>query len=363
MRPNSKFIDNICLACHFSKNRETRPEVIYEKLRTLLKSRKRRKKSPYDCIVGVSGGKDSLRQATWVKDKLKLNPLLVCVAYPPSQLSEAGARNIKNLIAKNFDIIQLTPAPQTSCALSLQSFKQFGNVCKSTEIALFSGVPRIAIDLKIPLIFWGENPALQVGDSKTAGFSMLDGNNLRNLNTVADGGTTWMHFLQNYKKNNYIYPSENEFYKNDIQIIYLGAAWDDWGTFLNATLAALSGLTLRPSESHITGDISEASMLDEEFTNINMMIKYYKFGFGRATDQMNELIRSGQISRNEAIKIVEQMDGKCDDTIILKYCQYVAIEVEDFWNIVYKFVNWKLFKMSDGYRPIRNFIVGENKFD
>ena len=41
------------------------------------------------------------------------------------------------------------------------------------------------------------------------------------------------------------------------------------------------------------GDISGASMIDEEFTNINMMIKYYKFGFGRATDTINERIRAG----------------------------------------------------------------------
>jgi len=363
LRPNSKFIDGVCLACKFSQDRETRPDVIFDKLVKILKSKKRRNHSPYDCIVGVSGGKDSLRQAKWVKDRLKLNPLLVSVSYPPSQLSETGAKNIENLISKNFDIIQMTPAPQTSCALSLQSFKKYGNVCKSTEIALFSGVPRIAIDLKVPLIFWGENPALQVGDSKTEGTSMLDGNNLRNLNTLVEGGTSWMNVLQNNKINSYLYPSKNEFEKNALQIIYLGAAWDDWNTFLNASLAALSGLTLRPSERHVTGDISEASMLDEEFTNINMMIKYYKFGFGRATDQLNEIIRSGKISRHEAISIAEEMDGICDDTIIQKYCDYVAINTEEFWNIVYKFVNWRLFKMSKNSRPKRNFKVGENKFD
>ena len=48
-------------------------------------------------------------------------------------------------------------------------------------------------------------------------------------------------------------------------------------------------LTLRPGEEEKTGDISNASMLDEEFTNINMMIKYYKFGFGRTTDIVNEI--------------------------------------------------------------------------
>ena len=57
--------------------------------------------------------------------------------------------------------------------------------------------------------------------------------------------------------------------------------WDDWSNFDNATYASLHGLTLRPNEEIDTGDLSNASMLDEEFTNINMMLKYYKYGFGR----------------------------------------------------------------------------------
>ena len=46
---------------------------------------------------------------------------------------------------------------------------------------------------------------------------------------------------------------------------------------MNSTFASLTGLTLRPNEENITGDISNASMIDEEFTNINMMIKYFKY--------------------------------------------------------------------------------------
>ena len=34
---------------------------------------------------------------------------------------------------------------------------------------------------KIPLILWGENPGLQLGDMKSLGKNGYDGNNLRNL--------------------------------------------------------------------------------------------------------------------------------------------------------------------------------------
>ena len=63
---------------------------------------------------------------------------------------------------------------------------------------------------------------------------------------------------------------------------------------MNSTFASLNGLTLRPNEENITGDISNASMIDEEFTNINMMIKYFKYGFRRDTDLVNESIRNKQ---------------------------------------------------------------------
>lgn len=363
LRPNSKFIDGICIACHYSDSRESRPEVILNELSQLLKSFKRKKNKHFDCIIGVSGGKDSLRQARWARDRLGLNPILVSVSYPPIQMSEVGAKNFANMIEHDFDIIQITPAPKSSCELSLQSFEKFGNVCKSTEMALFSGVPRLAIEYGIRVIFWGENPALQVGDSATEGASALDGNNLRNLNTLVDGGTSWMQLQDEYKKASYIYPSESDFLHHDIQIIYLGAAWDDWSTFLNATLGALSGLTLRPHESPLTGDYSEASMLDEDFTNINMMLKYYKYGFGRATDQMNELIRSGDITRQRAIEVVREYDGICDDSIIDCYCTYTGISRKRFWETAYKYVNWDIFTLSNNERPLPKFSVGVSTDD
>ena len=66
----------------------------------------------YDCVIGVSGGKDSLRQATWVRDKLNLRPLLVCGAFPPEQLTNVGAQNLSNLIDLGFDLVVSTPSPQ-----------------------------------------------------------------------------------------------------------------------------------------------------------------------------------------------------------------------------------------------------------
>ncbi|MGV2989262.1 N-acetyl sugar amidotransferase [Vibrio sp. E150_011] len=363
LRPNSSLIECVCIACRYSAlehddNVDLKLKLLQEKIKN--SRQKQRNKGAYDCIVGVSGGKDSTRQAHWVRDRLGLRPLLVCCAYPPKQMSEIGAQNLTNLIEMGFDVIVATPAPQTASQLALESFKQFGNVCKSTEMSLFSTVPRLAIELGVNTIFWGENPALQVGDAAVEGFDEFDGNNLRRLNTLTAGGTEWLkESVPNpYLAKHYLYPDEIEFERKKINIFYLGPAWDDWSNDDNSVYASLQGLTLRPGEELETGDLSNASMLDEEFTNINMMLKYYKFGFGRATDAVNEKIRSGKLTRDQGIEIAEKYDGLCSDRIIQSYSDYVGITIDEFWNIANNWINPTIFRVRPGLRPVRKFTVG-----
>jgi hypothetical protein len=276
-------------------------------------------------------------------------------------MTDIGADNLSNLVEMGFDLMLVTPAPQTASQLALESFKKFGNVNKSTEMSLFATVPRVAIDLKINMIFWGENPALQVGDSAVEGVDEFDGNSLRNLNTLTEGGIDWIEDVlgdKRYLQEHYIYPNQIEFEKSKIDIFYLGPAWDDWSNDSNSTYASLQGLTMRPGEENLTGDITNASMLDEEFTNINMMLKYYKFGFGRTTDNINERIRQGKISREEGIEVVKKYDGVCDDYIISNFCKYVGISENEFWDIANRWVNQDIFEIRDGERPRRKFEVG-----
>ena len=363
LRPNASFNDfGVCIACEYSN--DTKKNSFLSRLESLKlmiqKNRAKRKNHPkYDCIVGVSAGKDSTRQAHWVRDRLGLNPLLVCCGYPPLQMTNIGADNISNLISMGFDVEVFTPAPKSSAQLSLHSFRRFGNVAKSAEMALFATVPRIAISKKISLILWGENPALQLGDANTEGLNCFDGNNLRNGNTLTDGGVKWIiDEVDLHKANAYIYPSKKSFNKAKLDIMYLGPAWDDWSMDDNSIYAALTGLVVRPNDVKITGDIIGASMLDEEFTSINMMIKRYKYGFGRATDVCNERIRDGVLTREEAINLVDKYDGICDDSIILKYCNYVSISVSEFWNIVNDYTNLNIFYIEKGKKPSKKFTVG-----
>ena len=74
------------------------------------------------------------------------------------------------------------------------------------------------------------------------------------------------------------------------------------------------------------------------------MLKYYKFGFGFATDEACYDIREGYISRDEGINQVKEYDGRCGKKYIKDFCEYISITVDEFWRVVDVFVNKKLFE-------------------
>ena len=170
-RPNSYFSEEgICPACVYSKQTENIDwEERLDLFQSLVSEYKRKPGQHFDCIIGVSGGKDSTRQALWARDKIGLNPLLVCLSYPPQQVTQRGVENISNLINLGFDTPIVAPQPETWRKIVRQGFMSFTNWAKATEQAIIGSAPSVAIKYKIPLILWGENPGLQLGDMKTVG--------------------------------------------------------------------------------------------------------------------------------------------------------------------------------------------------
>ena len=225
-RPNTTFTDEgICPACNYfdalsQVDWKERTEILLDLAKDFPKSNRH----DFDCIIGVSGGKDSVRQAVFVRDKLGLNPLLACLSYPPEQVTQRGVDNLSALINLGFDCVVSNLAPQTWRKLMRHSFDKYTNLAKASELALFSSVPQLAIQYDIPLILWGENPGLQLGDLKTLGKTGYDGNNLRDMNTLGGAGLDWITEFYEDKGDliPYRYPSVDMFKSARIQIVYLG---------------------------------------------------------------------------------------------------------------------------------------------
>lgn len=361
-RPNSRFnAAGICTACEFyadpdSVNYQARFNELWNIVRR--KTREQRHKR-WQCIIGVSGGKDSTRQALWVREKLEVTPLLVSVAYPPRQISAIGADNLSNLMNLGFDTMVVGPAPRLSRELVRTAFFKFGNWCKATEMALFSGVPQIAIDKGIKLILWGENPALQVGDAGTLGESMWDGQNLVHSNTLAGGKLDWFREVarSDRRLSPYKFPTKQALQRAGVQTVFLGPACKDWSFQTNSQVAIAHGLTHRPDAAGETDDPLGTSMIDENWVIVNMLLKYFKLGFSRGTEHANNFIRRGLWTREQGIARAEAYDGVCAPHYLESFCRYLDISESVFWDTVKQWANPRLFDLS-GPRPVKRFKVG-----
>ena len=268
-----------------------------------------------------------------------MNPLLVALTQPPEQVSEIGVHNLSNLLELGFDVVQSSLSPQTWKSLVRHSFFNYKNWAKPTELAIFSAVPRLAIQYNIPLVFWGECP-LQVGDLGAVGSEPWDANNMGNSNTLASGHQ-WMldSSFENKKLIHYKFPSQRSFQDSALQIVYLGWFLGDWGLERNASSACSYGLRVRDEGPLLTGDLKGVSNLDEDWHNMNQMMKYLKFGFGKVTEYVCESIRMGVISRDEGIPIVEKYDGKISAHHVSTFCAYIGISESEFWNVARSAVN------------------------
>jgi N-acetyl sugar amidotransferase len=361
-RPGIKFDElGICPACNYHSSLQ---QVDWDERRNELDSivafGKANNHSGYDCIIGVSGGKDSTRQAFFVKDVLKMNPLLVSLGYPPEQVTQRGVDNVSNMIKHGFDCISVNPSPQIWRKLMREGFFKYTNWAKSTELALFSSVPRLAIAYQIPLIWWGENAALQLGDLNVMGKNGSDGNNLRKMNTLSGGDISWLINNEIRKKDilQYNYPSEKEMEDANLRITFLGYFWKDWSLIENGNFATLHGLEIRNEKPWEIGDPLGITSLDEDWVTLNQMIKYLKYGFGRISDYVNEDIRNGLMSREEGIELNKKFDGSCSSEYIKSFSNYIGITVDEFWEQVDKSVNLELFTKQGKGKYLPKFEVG-----
>ena len=355
-RPNTSFNkEGYCPVCSYERNKIEKNIDWDERkleLNRIKEWGKKNTKSTYDCIVTVSGGKDSMRQAFFIRDELEMNPLLISSIYPPEHLHERGAENLSNLINHGFNCLSLSLDPIIWKKLIRNSFLKFGNYAKSSEMALYAIPIHLAIANKIPLLFYGENPVYTIGESYGGkggnAISIQEGNTIK-------GGPKGLKFKSFNKTDYYFYeyPSYNDIKDADLKISYLGYYMQDWYGFKNAEIAIKNGLKIRKEKPEDTGDLWGVSALDEDFTMLNQYFKYLKYGYGRVTDQVCEAIHQGLMTREEALHLVKKYDGKCSKKFIKFFCNYIEISDKTFEKTVDRIVNKKLFKkVNNTWKPI-----------
>ncbi|MCR4679237.1 MAG: N-acetyl sugar amidotransferase [Lachnospiraceae bacterium] len=356
--------EGVCFACKYEESKATidwdarRKEL--EEYAEYAKSEAKKRGNYYDCIVGVSGGKDSTFQAVYAKEKLGLNPLLInCM---PDEITEIGRKNIDNLGRLGFDIISIRPNPIVAKKLARKSFFERGNIIAASEYCLWASAYIMAVKMNIPFIIQGENAALTLGAAKnqdTSGnaFSVMQLETIRGAKVESfidpENGIT--------EKDVSLYriPTVEEMTEKGIKAIFLQYYVPEWSQVGNADFAIARGLTGRSDDLHDLGRYRRYTALDCDLQIPNQMIKYLKFGFGYATDEVCYDIREGRLSREDGKWYVNEYDGKCGQQYIDTACKYLGITEEEFWEVVDKYVNRDLFEKKGG-KWVPKFTVGED---
>lgn len=338
-RPQIYFSDDgICGACLWSNEKKTIDWNERKNELQQIANWAKQKSKDYDCVIGVSGGKDSTKQAIIARDTLGLNCLLV--NDEPENISEVGKHNIENLKQLGFDVLSIRPNPQIMKKLMRKDFFDYLNPIKITEYTLWSVTYVIANKFDIPLIIQGENGGLTLGISNSGlgkGPNALLANQ---TSSVKDGLDEYLKVDGVDKKDLFWYTYDrNQLENKDIRGIWLNYYLEDWSNHGNAEFAKKYGLHFRPDDidPNSIGTYVKYSQLDSDLVQLNQMFKAIKLGFGQCSDHVNYDLRDGLIDRKKAIELVLNYDGKCSIEYIEDFCSYIEISIEEFWETVNKF--------------------------
>lgn len=298
----------------------------------------------YDCIVPVSGGKDSTYQVVKMLE-YGMTPLAVCAET--DDLSDIGARNLEN-IGNLCDLLRVRVNKKTRAKVSKYGLETVGDISWAEHILIFTIPIRVAINMSIPLIIWGENSQNEYGGPK----GTEENKHLNRAWLDEFGGLLGLRLddirdslgLSEKETLYYEYPSDYELEARGIRGIFLGQ-YLPWDGLQNAVIAKAHGFEWLgyPVETHH----KHYENLDNYQTGIHDYFKYLKYGYGRVTDLVCIDIRRGRISREQGVEIVKSLEGKFPTYYLGEYyvktLEKIGVTDEQFDDICKTYSNPKLF--------------------
>ncbi|MBT9585617.1 N-acetyl sugar amidotransferase [bacterium] len=302
----------------------------------------------WDCIVPVSGGKDSTCQ---VLRLLQLGMTPLCVTATTCDLSDLGRKNLDNLRALGVDLIEVSGNPKVRAKLNRIGLLEVGDISWPEHVSIFTTPVRLAVQLGVSLIVYGENPQNEYGGPAASTqekfmtrrwleeFGGLLG--LRVSDLIGMEGLRPADLIQ------YTYPSDEELRRVGVTALFLGyfAPWDG---YTNALIAQGYGFTTYPKA--VEGSIVNYENLDNYQTGIHDYFKFLKFGFGRATDLACMHIRRGRLSREQGLQLVKMHDCNFPWMYLGKPLQDILapleMSVDEFVAICDRFTNKRIFQLD-----------------
>ena len=337
--------EGVCSACTSFLER---PQIDWDKRKSnflQIIEKFRKSDGNWDCVVAVSGGKDSTFQVIKMLE-LGMNPL--CVTATTCDESSLGRRNIENLKELGVDHIQVSPNPLVRKKLNRIGLLEVGDISWPEHSGIFTIPFKIAASFGIALIIYGENSQNEYGGPDSAAQStVLDRRWLEEFGGLLGLRVSDLADVYGISKRDlipYTYPTKDELLKSNVTAVFLGQffAWDGLSNF---KVSAEHGF--KPFSQDVEGSFGNYENLDNHQTGIHDYFKFLKFGFGRATDIVSMHIRRGRMSRSEAIAIVNERDGKFPLSYLGKPLDQILspleISLDEFVEVCDKFTNREIF--------------------
>lgn len=332
--------EGVCQAC---RHMETKKQIDWgtrlEELRKLCDKYRGSRGDYYDCMVPVSGGKDSHFQIYMMKEVMKMNPLLVNVDN--FSWTETGRKNFYNMSeAFGCDIISLSLNRKVARKMLRKAFEKLGSPTWIWDRAVYTFPIRMAINMKIPLVVYGENVSVEYGGVlKKETYSAKDQINNDVVKPV--DLEEWLDEDITMKDLNPILnPTKEEIEEARLEPIYLSyfIPWDGYGNYQVAKKYGFQSLG-DTGEWKREGYIEDYDQIDAIGYLVHPWLKYPKFGIGRATEVAGYWIRGGKITRDEALKLVEEHDHKLDTKALRDFIDFIGYSEEEFWETTERFIN------------------------
>lgn len=343
--------DGHCQGCaHLQMREDVDYDERFERLHDIA-DEYRRDDGEYDCIIPVSGGKDSHYQTHVVKNVLDLNPLLIAVSDPFTH-TEAGEHNLRNMTeAFDCDLITVDVSPETVRKMVRVAFEEFGSPTWPIDRAIYCVPIQMGIKLDIPLIIYGENTSWEYGgvqydhddEEPYSARSQIE----NDVAKPVDFDLWLENGVSEEDLNLMRYPTMDEIEAAGLEPIYL-SYFQPWDGYKNYRVAKNYGFRTIHDEWDREGYIEPYDQIDSIGYLINVWMKYPKMGYARTTDVVGYRRRSEEfdISLQEGADLIREHDHKLDERILDDFLEFTGYSDHEFWEIVEQHRNTDIFPES-----------------
>ena len=346
-RPRMTFNeDGLCNACQwsFEKNKKINWSVRKKELLKLLKKHKKTN-GQFDCLVPCSGGKDGSYVAYNLKHKYKMNPL--CITVNPPLRTEIGKKNLESFVRSGYELISIDCNYDAMREFNRVSFLNMGSPYLGWWTACQTAVTKIAIQLGINLIFYGEDGEIEYGGSKETIKSPIYDFEYQKRIYLEGGYDKIMNTLKIDKKNLNFFKFPIKQKSKSLQITHW-SYFENWDQYRNYVIAK-KYCGLQESVSVNSGTFTNFAQNDQALYALHTYLMFLKFGFGRASQDSCIEVRRGAMDRNQAKNLINLYDESFPEQFLEIYLHYFKMNKRQFFNVLDKFANKNILKKVNGF--------------